>query len=244
MSTLTRIKGKKKVVAALTYINDLARIDKAISGGKFLDEVVSLPQVVAPISKRMLAIPGGGLGRLTLIDNPGMDDNNLDPIVESQLEKVNLILLVLDYTKLDNASARTLKERVLKIAEIRGKEMVYVFVNKVDQRSEKNDMDTEATKRFVNIDLGLDFPEGEEHVFEGSALHAFVADRFLGESNKMEGKDLSTVSSARMLAETAFAGKWEKKLARNNLDILVFVFQVATDARDQSTSTYCDENII
>jgi hypothetical protein len=58
----------------------------------------------------------------------------LQAVVAEQLRKSSMVLIVLDFTQLKNEAAEKVKQDVQRVIELRGKESLYVLINKVDQR--------------------------------------------------------------------------------------------------------------
>ena len=64
----------------------------------------------------------------------------MSAVVEEQLKNSSIILIVLDFTQLNNKAADDIKRQVKPIIDLLGKENLYVLVNKVDQRTENDPM--------------------------------------------------------------------------------------------------------
>jgi hypothetical protein len=136
--------------------------------------------------------------------------------VKEQLEKSSIVLIVLDFTQLNNEAAEKVKKQVQPIIDLIGKDNLYVLVNKIDERRKgANSMTTEQVKEFVRADLQLAKSE-TNNVFEISARRAFVAASFIWEFQQT--KDLNIDSHARILKTSEALGQevfgidWEEDL--------------------------------
>ena len=89
-----------------------------------------------------------------------------------------MVLFVLDYTNLHTKAEEDINNEVQKIIELRGKENLFVLVNKIDERKSEKSLTTEQVKDFVVSEFGVEKP----HIFEISALKAFEANSFLQRS--------------------------------------------------------------
>ena len=109
---------------------------------------------------------------------PGSNEasqHNLRGLILEQIEQSSLVLLLLDFTQLNNQVAEEVKQTVQQVINLRGINNLYVLVNKVDQRG-RHAMTPEEVQQFVAADLGITNPQ---QVFELSALWAFTAANFL-----------------------------------------------------------------
>lgn len=102
---------------------------------------------------------------------------------------------------------------------LRGKENLYVLINKVDQRLD-NDMTPEQVRQFVAAELGLGDCSDTDRVFEVSARWAFAAANFMQELEQHPGISVSEMKTAEALARQAFGRKWERELKKTNVEDL------------------------
>jgi hypothetical protein len=162
------------------------------------------------------------LGNLVIVDTPGPNEagtHRLAGVVEQQLQKSSMVLIVLDFTQLKTQAAEQIKEEVQKAIELRGKENLYVLINKVDQRRE-GDMTPEQVRRFVASELGIGDADDTERVFEISARFAFAAANFFMELQQHPGVPVTKLQTARPLAQEVFGVDWEEDLEDVTLEEL------------------------
>lgn len=128
-----------------------------------------------------------------------------------------MVLIVLDFTQMNNKAAEEVKKQVKPVIELLGKENLYVLVNKVDQRR-KGDMTPEQVRQFVAADLGLSESGDTERVFEVSAIRAFSAAKFMLELQQRPGVDIAEMETAEVLAQEALGARWEAKLKKASIE--------------------------
>ncbi|NCQ04873.1 MAG: dynamin family protein [Cyanobacteria bacterium] len=214
-----KIEGKENIGKALTSLNDIIRLVSILDPN--FDPIQKLREVPR-IETGFCQISENGnqseqFGNLVIIDTPGPNEAGenlkLSYVVENQLEKSSVVLIVLDFTQLNNKAAEE-KRQVKPIIDLRGKENLYVLVNKVDQRRD-GDMTPNIVKQFVFNDLKLSESENTDKVFEISARKAFCANRFLLD---LQNQDIDTkqkasiMPSSKTLAQEVFGMDWEEDL--------------------------------
>ncbi|WP_373479614.1 dynamin family protein [Geminocystis sp.] len=215
-----KIEGKENIGKALTSLNDIIRLVSILDPN--FDPIQKLREVPR-IETGFCQISENGnqseqFGNLVIIDTPGPNEAGenlkLSYVVENQLEKSSVVLIVLDFTQLNNKAAEDVKRQVKPIIDLRGKENLYVLVNKVDQRRD-GDMTPNIVKQFVFNDLKLSESENTDKVFEISARKAFCANRFLLD---LQNQDIDTkqkasiMPSSKTLAQEVFGMDWEEDL--------------------------------
>ncbi|MGK7892751.1 MAG: dynamin family protein, partial [Xenococcus sp. (in: cyanobacteria)] len=212
----TKIEGRSAINQALNRLNHLIRLYSVIEPLKDpLGKFTEVPQITTPF----LGISGTSqarkLGNLVIVDTPGPNEAGeglkLTAVVEEQLRHSSVILIVLDYTQLNNEAAETIKLQVKPILELIGKDNLYVIVNKIDQRR-KGDMTTEQVKNFVAADLELSHENISERVFEVSAIRAFTATQFLLEVQQNPKIEILKIKSLENLAQEVFGIDWDEEI--------------------------------
>lgn len=215
-----KIEGKENIGKALTSLNDIVRLVSILAPN--FDPIQNLREVPR-IETGFCQISENGnqseqFGNLVIVDTPGPNEAGenlrLSYVVENQLEKSSVVLIVLDFTQLNNKAAADVKRQVKPIIDLRGKENLYVLVNKVDQRRD-GDMTPNIVKQFVFNDLKLSESENTDKVFEISARKAFCANRFLLDLQNQDidtQKKASTMASSKTLAQEVFGMDWEEDL--------------------------------
>lgn len=208
--------GSKLVNETLTYLNDIIRLCHLITPQvELLESLTDFPRLHTPFwrTSQKLDQPEQ-LGNLVIVDTPGPNEageHRLAAVVEQQLQKSSMVLIVLDFTQLKTQAAEQIKEDVQKAIELRGKENLYVLINKVDQRRE-GDMTPEQVRRFVASELGIGDADDTERVFEISARFAFAAANFFMELQQHPGVPVTKLQTARPLAQEVFGVDWEEDL--------------------------------
>ncbi|WP_434221775.1 hypothetical protein ACOKW7_21180 [Limnospira platensis CENA597] len=144
----------------------------------------------------------------------------MSAVVAEQLRRSSMVLIVLDFTQLNNKAAEEIKRQVEPVVRLLGKENLYVLVNKVDQRTEKDPMTSEKVKQFVIADLGLGESSDAGRVFEVAARWAFCAASFLSEMQHHPNIKKEEMKTARALAEQVFGIDWEEELEDCSLEQL------------------------
>lgn len=169
------------------------------------------------------------VGNLVIIDTPGPNEAGenlrLTEVVKEQLRRSSIVLIVLDFTQLNNEAAEKVKKQVQPIIDLIGKDNLYVLVNKIDERrTGGNSMTTEQVKEFVRADLQLAKSE-TNNVFEISARQAFVAAKFMCECDKTDNLDLDSeakgLKTSEALAQEVFGIDWEEDLQEVTVEKLL-----------------------
>ncbi len=201
-----RIAGQGQVAEVLTKLNHIVRL-AAVLTGQAAPVFSELPQIETPFAIAGL-LPTQH--QVVLVDTPGPNEagtHHLQNLVDEQLERSSLVLIVLDFTQLKSEAAEEVKQNVQRM---RGPESLHVLVNKVDQR-DGNAMSSSEIRDFVAADLGISSPE---QVFELSARQAFAASVFLRELREQPDAPLPEMDSAQALARQTLGLRWQEKLQR------------------------------
>lgn len=216
--------GRSKIIKTLEDLNDIIRLCSQLAPlADPLQALTDVPRIETPFSHFQGEVPTEALGNLVIVDTPGPNEAGenlrLVGVVEEQLQKSSLVLIVLDYTMLKTLAAEAIRIDVEKVIKIRGKESLYVLVNKVDQRTDK-DMTPEQVQQFVTAEFDLDPSSIEERVFEISARRAFVASSFKQELIESPSVLLNQMRMARPLAQEVFGIDWEEELEAADVELL------------------------
>jgi GTPase Era involved in 16S rRNA processing len=220
----TTIAGQQEITQVLGKLNDLVRLSSALDSSQdSLAKFYDLPSIKTPFLRSKNISASGHLGNLVIIDTPGPNEANrnlkLTQVVENQLKRSSIVLIVLDFTQLNNKAAEEVKSQVEPVIRLLGKENLYVLVNKVDQRRE-GDMTPKQVQEFVFSDLKLSPSSDADRVFEISARQAFAATKFLLELQQTPGIDVTEMKTAPSLAQEAFGARWESRLQRSSTEDL------------------------
>ncbi|WP_051482674.1 dynamin family protein [Synechocystis sp. PCC 7509] len=213
----TRIKttGREEIIKALTGLNDIIRLCSLLNPAKDpLGQLEDVPCIDTSFW-RSQTTQLDKLGNLVIVDTPGPneagDNLKLGRIVSEQLAKSSIVLIVLDFTQLKTEAAEKVKKDVQQVINLRGKENLYVLINKVDQRRD-GDMNPEQVRQFVEAELGLGDARDTKRVFEVSARRAFSAANFMQERERKPNAEVTEMQTARSLAQEVFGIDWEEEL--------------------------------
>jgi GTPase SAR1 family protein len=173
------VHGRDRILETLVRLNDVFRLACVLQPqADFLRDISKMP---TPELRARFPMETTASGSLAIIDTPGPNDPNLHPALRDRaanaIQDASLLLLVLDYTALNNTAAEELQREVKQILEIRGRKSLFVVVNKVDQRDDKG-LSREAIKKYISCTLGLHEVVDAGRVFELSARRAFRATMF------------------------------------------------------------------
>ena len=207
--------GVENIKETLTNLNDMVRLCTVLDpqSNPFEQEDFNTPCISTPFWKATDKSYAKLLGNLVIVDTPGQNEalksRSLSMVVEEQLRKSSMVLIVLDFTQLNNKAAEEIKHQVKPVVQLLGKENLYVLINKVDQRTEHDPMTSENVKEFVKADLDLGDPGDSERVFEIAARRAFCATNFLSEIQHNPGIAKDDMKTAKALAEQVLGIDWE-----------------------------------
>ncbi|MEM8830475.1 MAG: dynamin family protein [Cyanobacteria bacterium P01_G01_bin.19] len=209
-----KIVGQTKITKRLNYLNHVVRLCSILEPQT--DHIALLedvPCIQAPWLKIGKNRKIETKGNLTIIDTPGPNEAEaglrLTEVVESQLRRSSIVLVVLDFTQLNSEAAETIKQQIQPIIESIGLDNLYVLVNKIDQRRE-GDMTPEQVREFVAADLGL--KNDRNRVFEVAAIRAFTATKFLLEVQQNPRIQLLEIQSLTSLAQEVLGIDWDEEL--------------------------------
>ncbi|MBW4547880.1 MAG: dynamin family protein [Symplocastrum torsivum CPER-KK1] len=216
--------GRSQITQTLTELNDLIRLCSVIEPlADPLQSLLEVPRIYTPFWHSQTTEQSNQLGNLVIIDTPGPNEAGenlrLLNVVYEQLQKSSLVLIVLDFTQLKTEAAQQVKKDVERVIQLRGKENLYVLINKVDQRTE-GDMTPEQVRQFVAAEFGIGGSGETNRVFEIAARWAFCATNFLLELQQYPSLDLAQMTTARALAQQALGSRWEAKLNRVSVEDL------------------------
>ncbi len=219
--TRPKTTGREEIIKALTGLNDIIRLCSLLKPAKDpLDQLEDVPCIHTPF-RRSQTTQSEKLGNLVIVDTPGPNEagenHKLAGIVKEQLEKSSMVLIVLDFTQLKTQAAEKVKEDVPQVINLRGKDNLYVLINKVDQRRD-GDMSPEQVQQFVAAELGLGDAGDTSRVFEVSARRAFSAANFMQELERHPNSEVTEMQTARSLAQEVFGIDWEEELEEAKVD--------------------------
>lgn len=211
--------GREEIIKTLTRLNDIIRLCSLIEPSKDpLGQLIDVPCIETPFWRSQKTNQSEMLGNLVIVDTPGPNEagenRRLAAVVEEQLRQSSIVLIVLDFTQLKTQAAEEVKKEVEKVIKLRGKENLYVLINKVDQRTESDltpDLNPEQVRQFVAAEFGIG-NAGENRVFEIAARWAFCATNFLQEIEQHPNASIAEMKTARALAQQVNGIDWEDDL--------------------------------
>lgn len=208
--------GREEIIKALTGLNDIVRLCSLIAPSSDpLGQLTDVPCIETPFWRTQETEKSEKLGNLIIIDTPGPNEAGehlkLKGVVEEQLCQSSIVLIVLDFTQLKNKAAEEVKQDVQKVINLRGKENLYVLINKVDQRRD-GDMTPEQVRQFVAAEFQIGEVSDTDRVFEIAARRAFVAANFMQELEQNPDILPKQMQTGRALAQEVFGIDWEEDL--------------------------------
>ncbi|MDJ0742083.1 MAG: dynamin family protein [Xenococcaceae cyanobacterium MO_167.B27] len=211
-----QIEGRAAINKALNHLNHIIRLYCALEPLKDpLAQFTEVPCITTPFLGISGISPAKTLGNLVIVDTPGPNEAGenlrLTTVVEEQLRRSSIVLIVLDYTQLNNEAAEAIKKQVKPVLELIGQDNLYIVVNKVDQRR-KGDMTREQVRDFVIADLELNGSDVSNRIFEVSAIRAFAATQFLLEVQQNPRIKLLEIASLETIAQEVFGIDWDEQI--------------------------------
>lgn len=216
--------GRKNIALTLTSLNDIVRLCSIICPSVDpLQSLTEVPRIRTPFWLSQTNQQSDTLGKLVIVDTPGPNEAGenlrLQDVVTEQLRKSSMVLIVLDFTQLKNEAAEKVREDVERVIKLRGKESLYVLINKVDQRRD-GDMTPEQVQQFVAAEFGIGNIGDINRVFEISARRAFTSANFFMELQQNPDVKISELKTARSLAQEVFGIEWEDELEETTVEKL------------------------
>ncbi len=237
--------GQEQIESFLKQINDLMRIAKDFDIEPPYNEftnVDELPRIEVEfyhLSKE----ENGSNAKLTLLDTPGPDEFKhstlLKEIFKNQLQRASAVMLLVDYTKMNSQSDVEVKEQVKDVANMIGKQHLFVLLNKFDQRKRSDNVEEkkEEAKRLIAEDV-LKGQIDTNNIYPISAKSAFYANFGLRELAKNWKIDTS-LKWIDDFGNEVLGRRWEKYIQDEEE-----VREACSDAWDDSFFEEPLENII
>ncbi|BAY73287.1 hypothetical protein NIES23_61150 (plasmid) [Trichormus variabilis NIES-23] len=195
--------GRENIIQTLTFLNDIVRLCSIIKpSADPIQYLTDAPRIKTSFWRVEKTERQTELGNLVIVDTPGPNEAGenlrLQAVVAEQLRKSSIVLIVLDFTQLKNEAAERVKKDVQKVIDLRGKDNLYVLINKVDQRHD-GDMTPEQVQQFVAAEFGIGGTGNRNHVFEISARRAFTAANFIIEQQHKQELNITGNKAVRAL---------------------------------------------
>lgn len=186
-----------EIQETLIFINDLIRIFinlskehadafKNVNLKSFLQQNIRLEVPVSSLSDDYLTDIQTSIGSLTIVDTPGPNEaaasDELKEIVESELKKAGIVIIVLNFTSMGTQADHHIFQDIESIRKMSvNSDCIYVIVNKVDQRR-RGDMSKDAVRKYIATKYDIsEKPEklSDRRIFEMKAVHCLAFRRFM-----------------------------------------------------------------
>jgi predicted GTPase len=216
VSSQSEVEESNGIQAELIRINDLLRLCGifGISTG-FLSSLSEIPRIEVPFPRQLSSLKDSGLGTLALVDTPGPNEDkslNLVNVVEDRLDVSSLILVVVDYrTITEPENQKKVKELVDKMAADKGRDRIYIIVNKIDARDPNNSEDLTKGQILNLVKTKYEVDDPQNRVFEMSARQGFLATNFQREKEIYQPTELRGRKSFEALGQKYYSNYWKTK---------------------------------
>ncbi|MFM6199787.1 MAG: hypothetical protein ACKPE1_11725, partial [Dolichospermum sp.] len=134
---------------------------------------------------------------------------NLVNVVKERLEASSLVLVVVDYTKI--GQTELVKALVDEVAEVKGRDRIYIIVNKIDDRDPNNPEDLTTEQVFDLVETKYEIDDPQNRVFEMSAIKGFLATNFQREKEIYQPIELRRRKSFEALGQKYCSDSWEDR---------------------------------
>jgi hypothetical protein len=223
VSSQSEVEESNSIQAELIRINDLLRLCGIFGvATDFLASLSEIPRIEVPFPRQLSSLKDSGLGTLALVDTPGPNEDkslNLVNVVEDRLDVSSLILVVVDYRTITEPEIQAkVKKLVDKMAAIKGRDRIYIIVNKIDARDPNNpeDLTAEQILNLVKTKYEIDDPQNQ--VFEMSAHQGFLATNFQREKEIYQLTELRGRKSFEALGQKYYSNYWKTKKTTATLE--------------------------
>lgn len=207
--------GKDNIYIFLQTLNDLMRLAKDIKltpPYKEFEKINELPRIEIEFYY-LNHLEDMSNTRLSLLDTPGPDEfghsEDLKNIFRTQLKQSSAIMLVMNYTVINNEGAGKTREEVKEIRNLIKDEHLFVLVNKFDEKTSK-DPDYENTKQNISKSM-FDGKLKVENIFPISARLAYLVNIARRELS-LKGKINKTIPWVEDFGDKILGRKWENQI--------------------------------
>lgn len=211
-------KNRGEIFEFLKTLNDLMRLAKDLGlkppYGEF-EEIDELPRIEVEFYylKNMKNVHNA---KLSLLDTPGPDEfghsEELKNIFTTQLKQSSAIMLVMNYTVINNEGAGKAREEIQEIQKLIEKDHLFVLANKFDERTSK-DPTYGQTKQNISKSMFNETIK-EENIFPLSSKWAYLVNLAKREI-ELNGKIDKNLSWAEDFGVEILGRKWESKIEDN-----------------------------
>jgi len=207
--------GQEQIKSFLKQINDLMRIAKDFGieppYNDFTD-IDDLPRIEVEFYNLPKEVSSSN-ARLTLLDTPGPDEfkhsTRLKEIFKNQLQRASVVMLLVDYTKMNSQNDVEVRGQVEEVANIVGEQHLFVLLNKFDQRKRNDNVrkKKKEAKRYIAEDLLKDKIDAN-NIYAISAKSAFYANFGLRELSR-HGEIDTSLNGIDDFGITLMGEEWE-----------------------------------
>jgi hypothetical protein len=211
-------KNREEIFEFLKTLNDLMRLAKDLGlkpPYREFEKIDELPRIEVEFYylKNMKNVHNS---KLSLLDTPGPDEfghsEELKNIFTTQLKQSSAIMLVMNYTVINNEGAGKAREEIKEIQNLIEKDHLFVLANKFDERTSR-DPDYEETKQNISESM-FDKTIREENIFPLSSKWAYLVNLAKREI-ELNGKIDKNLSWAGDFGDEILGRKWESKIEDN-----------------------------
>ncbi|MBO1064835.1 MULTISPECIES: dynamin family protein [Nostocales] len=216
VSSQSEVDESNSIQAELIRINDLLRLCGifGVATG-FLSSLSEIPRIEVPFPPLLSPLKDSGLGTLALVDTPGPNEDkslNLVNVVEDRLKVSSLVLVVVDYRTITQPENQAkVKKLVDEIAAIKGRDRIYIIVNKIDARDPNNPEDLTAEQILNLVKTKYEVDDPQNRVFEMSSIKGFLATNFQREQEIYQPTELRKRKSFEALGQKYYSDYWEDR---------------------------------
>ncbi|MBO1050223.1 MAG: hypothetical protein HEQ10_22175 [Dolichospermum sp. DEX182a] len=222
VSSQSEVEESNSIQAELIRINDLLRLCGIFGvATDFLVSLSEIPRIEVPFPRQLSSLKDSGLGTLALVDTPGPSEDkslNLVNVVKDRLIASSLVLVVVDYTKIGQTDPAKVKKLVDEIAAIKGRDRIYIIVNKIDARDPNNPEDLTAKQILNLVKTKYEIDDPQNQVFEMSSIKGFLATNFQREKEIYQPTELRRRKSFEALGQKYYSNYWKTKKTTATLE--------------------------
>lgn len=215
-------KNREEIFEFLKTLNDLMRLAKDLGlkpPYSEFEEIDELPRIEVEFYylKNMKNVHNA---KLSLLDTPGPDEfghsEELKNIFITQLKQSSAIMLVMNYTVINNEGAGKAREEIQEIQNLIEKDHLFVLANKFDERTSK-DPDYGQTKQNISKSMFNETIK-EENIFPLSSKWAYLVNLAKREI-ELNGKIDKNLSWVNDFAKEVFGSSWEEYIDEQDIEI-------------------------
>jgi hypothetical protein len=220
--------GVDNINHVLENVNDVIRLHEYLIPTEALGSAkqlcFKLPRIHAPyVGIGNEKLNNQSLGNLVIVDTPGPNEDTATPflkeIVQRELDKSFVILVVLDFSQFNTEADKAIKLEIAKIREANHKsaDTLFALVNKVDQRRTR-DMTKAQVQQLIKKMFLIDqeSSSGNDRIFEVQAFRALMSKQFFIELSAVPEQDdgntfdISSLPSSKDFVNEAYGAAYNE----------------------------------